>query len=115
MAIFYGMAGWQHFRGKHAPRSRRELFEPDHETEVGWRPADPDAALAELTAPRAERLPIPDRTCRDRAEQVRACAARIRQLELTGETGPDVVPLLGKAIDYLGELAEIIGQTVTPW
>ena len=26
VSMFYGLTGWQHFRGKHAPGSHRELF-----------------------------------------------------------------------------------------
>ena len=36
IGIFYGLAGWRHFRGDPAPGGQRELYEADHEAAPAW-------------------------------------------------------------------------------
>lgn len=36
IGIFYGLAGWRHFRGDPAPGGQRELYDPGHEAVPAW-------------------------------------------------------------------------------
>ena len=115
VSMFYGMSGWQHFRGNHAPGSHRELFEAAHDTEVAWRQVDPRVALAGLGEPDRERLRVADNTWRRyRVEEIRAFTSRTRQREVAGETHAETAALLAVAVNHLSDLAAIIDQAVTP-
>ncbi len=36
IGVFYGLAGWRHFRGDPAPGGQRELYDPGHEAVPAW-------------------------------------------------------------------------------
>ena len=98
IGVFYGLAGWQHFRGDPAPGGQRELYDPDHEAVPAWcvppgRTLSPaqartvGQALADAAAYRLNRAADgcadcqndPDRACPDHADDT-SLALAYRQL-----------------------------------
>ncbi len=101
IGVFYGLAGWRHFRGDPAPGGQRELYDPDHEAAPAWcippgRALSPaqartvGQALADAAACRLHRADHcadcpndPDRACPDHAGDTgRALAYRQLAAEL---------------------------------
>jgi hypothetical protein len=112
IGVFYGLAGWRHFRGDPAPGGQRELYDEAHEAVPAWcvppgralSPAEARAvgqALADGIAYRLDRTGgcadcqnDPDRACPDHADDTsRALAYRQLAAELArmlpGTTGED--------------------------
>ena len=111
IGIFYGPAGWQHFRGDPAPGGQRDLYDPGHEAVPAWcvppgralSPAQARAvgqALADAAAYRLDRAGgcadcghDPDRACPDHAgDTSRALAYR----QLAGELARTVPGMPGE-------------------
>jgi hypothetical protein len=101
IGVFYGLAGWRHFRGDPAPGGQRELYDPGHEAVPAWcvppgralSPAQARAvgqALADAVAYRVDRVgrcadcqSNPDRACPDHAgDTARALVYRQLAAEL---------------------------------
>jgi len=105
--MFFGLAGWHHFKGDPSPGGKRELTDPGHEAVVAWcrppgrslSPADAEIvrlALADAEAYRRDRAEAwcadcqhhPAGACEehvDQLDQADAYAAAGRQLQ-EGET-----------------------------
>ena len=108
IGVFYGLAGWRHFRGDPAPGGQRELYDPGHEAVSAWcvppgrvlSPAQARGvgqALADAAAYRVDRVGgcadcgnDPDRACPDHAGDTGRALA-YRQLAVTlARTVPDM-------------------------